>query len=293
MVDSSSWNLQAGDQVSEGRYALSRLGGGNRYEAYLAWDDRLFTVVVVKLLRPDRVEDRSALAGLVHELEMLERLDHPLIVRAFGGIIEAPRPHIVLEHLEGPRLSTLLRKYGTLPLEQLVPLVMQMCSALHYLETEEIVHLDVKPSNIVMGSVPRLIDLSVTHTVAAASTINYPVGTDAYMSPEQCDSTLPSDISTASDVWGLGATLYEAVEGKTPFVRTSRSSEEERWPQLTQAPLPPSGTVPDALGNAIMSCLELDPRARPSPAELSGCFEPTFASLPLKPVLGRLKPKMR
>jgi serine/threonine protein kinase len=93
----------------------------------------------------------------------------------------------VLEHLEGPALSTLVRRHGALPSARLIPLLLQWCAALHYLHAEELVHLDVKPRNIVMRSPPRLIDLSVARTVTKAARLTHPVGTDAYMAPEQCD----------------------------------------------------------------------------------------------------------
>src|ERR687894_1338355 len=163
------WGLEEGDEVGPGRHALQRLGGGHRYEAYLAFDERLHAVVVVKLIRPHLVDDDHTLSGLRAEAEMLERLSHPVILRAFDAILEGPRPHLTLEHLEGPRLSTLVRRYGKLPVEQLVPLALQLCSALHYLSEEEIVHLDVKPANTIMSGPPRLIDLSVAMTLDDAA----------------------------------------------------------------------------------------------------------------------------
>src|SRR5205807_1225938 len=72
------------------------------------------------------------------------------------------------------------------PLDEVLPLALHMCSALHYLAAEEVVHLDVKPLNIIMGPQPRLIDLSLARTVAQASGMTGPVGTTAYMAPEQC-----------------------------------------------------------------------------------------------------------
>ena len=92
---------------------------GHRYEAYLAFDEHLHAIVVAKLIRPHLVHDEHTLAGLRAEAEMLDRLDHPVIVRAFDAVLEGPRPQLVLEHLEGPRLSTLVRRYGRLPPEQL------------------------------------------------------------------------------------------------------------------------------------------------------------------------------
>ena len=238
---SSAWAIGPGDELVPGVVAEKRLGGGERYEAYLGWHDQLFAPVVVKMVRPALVEDRSTLRGLAREVEMLRRLAHPVIVRTFGHQLDGPRPHVVLEHLDGPRLSTLLRKFGPLPLEQLLPLGLEMCSALHYLRVESVVHLDVKPSNIIMGSPPRFIDLSIARSVEQARVLDHVVGTDAYMAPEQCDPPRTGNPDVAADVFGLGATLFEAASGAQPFARGSREEHalpHERWPQLTEDPAP-------------------------------------------------------
>jgi serine/threonine protein kinase len=132
-MSKSSWRLTEGDDIAAGLLAMSRLGGGHAYEAYLAWSEPLHAHVVVKVIRPEQVDDSRTLRGLRREVAMLKRLQHPVIVRSFGAQPEGVRPHVILEHLDGPRLSTLLRRYGPLPMEQLLPLALQICSALHYL----------------------------------------------------------------------------------------------------------------------------------------------------------------
>jgi serine/threonine protein kinase len=137
----------------------------------------------------------------------------------------------VLEHLEGPRLSTLIRKYGPLEPEQLFPLGLQLCSALHFIEAEGVVHLDVKPSNIIMGAPARLIDLSIARTFDELARMTYPIGTDAYMPPEQCDPLGRGPITSAADIWGMGATLYHAAAGRRPFREGAREATgETRFP---------------------------------------------------------------
>ena len=200
---------------------------------------------------------------------MLERLAHPVIVRGFAAALDGPRPHIVLEHLEGPRLSTLVRRYGPLPTEQLVPLALELTAAIHYLRTEGVVHLDVKPSNTIMGAPPRLIDLSVALTIEDAAGVESAVGTDAYMAPEQCDPRRLGPVGPAADVWGLGVTLFKAATGTLPFDRPERDAVDGpgRWPQLRQDPQWPE-PAPDPLAALIMLCLERDPARRPEPADL-------------------------
>jgi serine/threonine-protein kinase len=269
------------------------LGGGERYEVYLAFDERRYCPVVVKLLRPAFLEVPAARRGLLREHGLATRLAHPGLPRSFGLLDEQHRVGLVLELIDGPRLSTLVRRHGPLPLHQLLPLTVELAGVLHYLAGEQVVHLDVKPSNVVMSGPPRLIDLSLARTVEDAAGLDDVVGTDAYLAPEQADPRRLGPVGPAADVWGLGATLYQALTGATPFPRGGRdpnAAPEQRWPQLTldPAPLPPD--VPPALGQVLLRCLQQDPAARPCPAEVAEGVEPLLAALP-RPVLAGLRPR--
>ena len=289
MTGADQWNFAEGDEVAPGRHALTRLGGGRRYEAYLAWDDLLYSIVVLKIVRPNKVSDAGTLAGLRSEAEMLDRLDHPVVLRKFDAVLGGPRPHLLLEHLEGPRLSTLIRKYGWLPPEQLLPLALQLTSALHYMSRRDVCHLDVKPSNIIMSGPPRLIDLSVALTVDRAATDGHGVGTDDYMSPEQCDPDRFGPVGSAADVWGLGVTLYQAATGTLPFSKAGSAGDR---PALREEIRPFEREVPDAIAKPILASLEKNSANRPSATELHDLLEPLLRHLP-KPVLGKLKPRLR
>jgi serine/threonine protein kinase len=289
--EKSSWRFHEGDEIVPGRHATRLLGGGRRYEAYLAWDDELHALVVVKIVRPDLVETESVRRGLAGEARALEALNHPTVVRMFDAVLEGDRPHIVLEHLDGPRLSTLLRRYRVI-VEQLLPLGLELCSALHYMHGRRFLHLDVKPRNVVMSGRPRLIDLSVAIPVDAVGAITRPIGTDAYMAPEQCDPARFSEIGPPSDIWGLGATLYEALTRSRPFPPPAKSPEAagaDRHPQLASDPFPLPRDVPGPFGDTVISCLEKRPEDRPTALELAGALEPWVAALPA-PRLGLFRP---
>ena len=287
-----SWGLSEGAELSPGRSVVRSLGGGNRFEALLVWDEQLYSLAVAKLLRPHLVEDPRYLHELREEADALERLAHPVIVRGFDAVLEGPRPHLLLEHLEGPTLRRLIRREGHVPLEQLLPLAAHVAAALHYMAGMGMVHLDVKPENVVMGVPPRLIDLSIAHTLERAQHVRSPLGTDAYMPPEQSLPRVhPGEIGPASDVWGLGATLFHAVSGKVPFPRPKGARDDAdprvRFPQLEQAPRALPDRVPRPLSELIARCLAKSPAARPTAAEVVDRLEPLVAELPRKLTLGR------
>ena len=282
-ADRPSWELSEGDLIAPGLIAMRVLGGGSAYEAFLAFDEKLYAPVVVKVVRPDQVDDRSTLRGLERECGMLQLLNHPAIVRGFRATVSGERPHVVLENLDGPRLSTLIRRHGPLPLAQLLPLGIELCSAVHYLGRMDVVHLDIKPSNIIMGAPAKLIDLSVARSTAAAAALSTPIGTDAYMAPEQCLAGQGEPPGPAADMWGIGTTLFHALAGYRPFEKGAggaQAAPEERWPQLVGEPHQLPNAVPDDVSKPVLGCLNADPKARPTPIELAEALEPAMAALP-------------
>ena len=291
MSRTTSWDFDEGEEIAPGRHAVRLLGGGRRHEAYLAWDDMLSTLVVVKILRPSLVEDSSTRAALAREARAVMALNHPAIVRSFDAVLDGARPHLVLEFLDGPRLSTLLRRYGVI-LEQLLPLALEVCAALHYMSAKQLVHLDVKPRNIIMSGPPRLIDFSVATRLDELAAIKTPIGTDAYMAPEQCDPERFAEIASPSDVWGLGVTLYEAISRSLPFPPPSSDSTlppARRYPQLVADPRPLPHEVPETVASSVLACLEKRPENRPSARELTEALEPIVAGLP-RARLGLFRP---
>ena len=280
--DAESWAFGEGEPIVAGRFALEELGGGSDYEAYLAWDEGRASLVVAKLIRPHLIGDPDAHRHLEREARLLERLAHPVIVRGYGAV------------LEGPPLSTTIRRFGPLSVDQIVPLAFQLATSLWYLANEEVVHLDVKPRNVILGVPPRLIDLSVARTFEAAGDIASPIGTDAYMAPEQWDPSL-GRISSAADVWGLGATLHHALSGDVPFPRAEEFDPDDpaaRFPQLQEFPKLLPESCPAELEALVLDCLEPDPAARPTPGDIAGALEPLLDRLRYDKILGRKRPRI-
>lgn len=279
----SSWNLTEGDHITPQLTAVKLLGGGNTYEAWLAFDEVTWMPVVVKLVRPDRVEDESSLCNLRREVLGLKTVNHPVVVRGLRSEETGPRPHVVLEQIDGPRLSSLIRRHGHLQAQQYLPLACDIAAALHYFTAVGWTHLDIKPSNVIMGAPARLIDLSVARPEPEARVLTTSIGTDAYMAPEQGDPGRDGHVpSFASDIWGLGATLFHAVTGERPFPAGEPDAEDvvRRFPQLVSTPAPLPDDLHPTVAEVITSCLSRNPADRPLPHEVSDALSPVLANLP-------------
>lgn len=279
----SSWDFAEGDAITPELTALRSLGGGSAYEAYLAFDEITYGPVVAKVVRPAEVGDEHTLAGLVREATALDVAHHPVTVRGLRYDVDGPRPHLVLEHVEGPSLSRLIRRHRRLSPQQYLPLAVDLASALHFFRHADVCHLDLKPSNVIMGSPARLIDFSVARQAAHAAEITGQVGTDAYLAPEQAaPGTRYGVPGHASDLWGLGTTLFHAIAGHRAFRDGDPAATEpaDRFPQLLEAPAELPADVPAAVAKVVHALLEPDPADRPQPREVAEALEPELAALP-------------
>ena len=189
-------------------------------------------------------------------------MNHPVVVRGLRFDLDGERPHVVLQHIEGPRLSTLIRRHGRLQEQQYLPLAIEVAAALHYFRGVDLLHLDVKPSNIIMSAPARLIDLSIARTPRVRRS-QQAIGTDYYMSPEQADPDTHGHPGFAADVWGLGATLFHAVAGYRAFDKGDQRRPDlpSRFPQLVDAPYDLPDQVPDVVRRGHRR------RARPRPGQ--------------------------
>jgi len=266
--------LRAGDRIAGPLVAVEPVGGGHACDVWLAFDEDRHSAVIAKVLRPERVADEHELSALRHEAALLDKVRHPAIVRLLDAELDAERPHLVLAHVDGPSLSALISKQGPLPLQQVLPLALELSAALHYLHGLGLCHLDVKPSNVVMGSPACLVDLGLARPTVDLADLTVSIGTDEYMAPEQCSPVERGPVGPASDVWCLGGTLFRAATGFRPFER------DRRLPQLEQPPRELPGLVPADLADLIRSCLRPSPQDRPAPSEIAARCEDMIARLP-------------
>ena len=270
------WNFEEGASIADGRTVLAPLGGGGRYEVFLVRDHGLGVEAVAKVLRPSRVEDERAVNALRREASFFERFDHPVLVRGLDSVLEGPYPHLLLEHVDGANLRDVLAAEAALPVAEALELAVDLLEAVEYLALHEVAHLDVKPSNIVMTDPPRLIDLGAARTFAELEVRRTPIGTAAYMAPEQCDpgSTL-GVIGAPADVWGVGTTLFHALTGNRPFSKAGPRGSEPfvRYRQLVEEPRPIPDYIPEAVAHEVLRMLARRPADRPTAAAAADALD--------------------
>jgi serine/threonine protein kinase len=269
-----SWNFPEGAEIADGRRVLEALGGGGRYEVFLVFDDVIGTEAVAKVLRPDRVDDARAVNALRREAMLVERLEHPVLVRGLDSVLEGDFPHLALEYVNGENLKEVLEAEAALPVGEALDLAVDLLAAAEHLSRHEVVHLDIKPSNVVMTDPPRLIDLGAARSFAELEARRTPIGTAAYMAPEQCDPS-STPVGPPADVWGVGTTLYHALTGHRPFSKPGpRGSEAtERYRQLVDDPQPIPDYVPDPVAHEVLRMLAREPAARPTAAEAAQALD--------------------
>ena len=125
-----------------------------------------------------------------------------------------------------------------------------------------------------MGAPAQLVDFSLAMGHDEAAALDHAAGSDEYMAPEQCLPGERGTVGAASDVWGLGATLFRAAAGYRAFDR------EPRWAQLTDAPKALPAHAPRGMGELVLACLAPDPADRPTPRDVAVAVEPMIAVLP-------------
>ena len=248
--------IPVGAELIPGYDVVTLMRRGGRLDTYDVYSRERDCRCVVKVVRPDRADDEHCRAALVREGQLLRGLAHPHLVRVYE-VVEERRPAVVMETLTGATLAALIDESPLNPFDTAL-LGRQLASALGYLHTHDWLHLDVKPSNVVVQAGRAiLIDLSL----AASPGDGRPhAGTDGYLSPEQ---VIGRDLSPASDVFGLGITLGEALTGDLPY------GEESRWVRGT-APRRATrhfrrrlATAPAPLATLIDACIDPNPARRP------------------------------
>lgn len=287
--------LEAGQALVPGYEVIEHLHQSNNFDVYDVWSEERSCRCIAKAPRQDLLEDGKVRRSLLQEGRLLKKLTHPHIVRVYEALKE-PQPTLILETLTGATLSYIIDTgHRRLPIRDVVHLGLHLCSAVHYLHGHNVLHLDLKPSNIVSErGLAKIIDLSIARPPGRG---RRGAGTRQYMAPEQIRG---EPVGPATDVWGIGAVLFEAATAVTPFnaeYETDSGSytvpdeyadsdpESESDPESSTETDDPDSyeqvlrradsvrahrqRLPVAFADAIDTCLEPDPARRPAVDELA------------------------
>ncbi len=269
-----------------GRYRVtSTLGAGAMGEVFAATDDVLGREVAVKILRGQRnglaarmLDDRFR-----QEARAIAALSHPGVVQVFDLDLAADPPYLVMERVAGPSLKERLAT-GPLPVNELRALGIQIGRALAAAHAQKIVHRDVKPANILAAGPGtwKLADFGVAHVPDSSLTMTGQfVGSPAYAPPEalvrgQCDAE--------GDVFGLGASLYQAAAGTWPRLEATTGG--------LLAPVPPlSGFapgLPEEIAAIIDRAVAVDAADRPTASDLADALAGASSVPGATPIPGSL-----
>ncbi|MCA9070226.1 MAG: serine/threonine protein kinase, partial [Planctomycetaceae bacterium] len=233
-------------RVSLGKYRLlKKVGSGGMGAVFQAEDTERQRTVAIKILPKDKAKNPTLVKRFKAEAQAAANLSHENIVQVYGAGEADGYLYISMEYIEGTDVQELVSKHGVLPVKRSVDIIRQMARALDHTGTMNLAHRDIKPSNLLLddegriwltdfGLAKRLDDVTLSKTGAL-------LGTPRYMSPEQAmASKHPVDHRT--DIYSLGATLYELMTGRPVF--QADSPHQVIHQILHQDPLPPRQLSP-------------------------------------------------
>ena len=261
-----------------GRYQVQEeLGKGGMGRVYKVFDAEIREVVALKVLNPGIAAGEGAIERFRNELKLARRIAHRSVCRMFDLGRTGDTTYITMEFVSGEDLKTLLRRVGQLPARRAVEIAREVAEGMAEAHRLGVIHRDLKPQNIMIDrdGKAHIMDFGIARSTAERG-ITGPgliIGTPDYMSPEQLDG---QDADQRSDIYALGAVLFEMVTGEAPFegntpmaVALKHKTEPPRDPQSLNPQLPAP------FGRLILRCLEKDPARRYPTAEavLAGIAE--------------------
>ena len=278
----------------DGRYELLKLlGEGGMGKVYLARHTWIGDEVAVKILHPNYVTDEEALERFREEARNAAQLHHPNVVaiRDGGEAREGNiNIYIVMEFIEGKTLRDILNKEGKIPPERAVALMRQICSGVDVGHRRRkpgdlqcpIIHRDLKPENVMViqpdgegkRETVKILDFGLAKPLDGENRLvktldGQILGTPYYMSPEQWRNEASAKPDQRSDVYSLGATLYEMLAGKRPFLANNIADMMHQHLYDSPPPLDDDG-IPSSLKAVVMRALKKEPKERQGDAlELS------------------------
>jgi len=270
--------------LAAGRYRIERaLGHGGMAVVYLAYDEELHRQVAVKVLAGHLAGDDNFRARFLQESKLASRLSHPNVVQVYDAGETDGSPYIVMEYVPGDTAG----QRGKLSHADAVPLALQACAGLQHAHDAGLVHRDIKPANLLVRNddVLKVADFGIARAAELTRLTQHGtvLGTAAYLSPEQAAG---EEVTTATDIYSLGAVVYELLTGRAPYEFESLAELAAQQGDGVITPLRDlEPSVPEAIEAAVMHALAREPRFRPSSAADFAHELAAASELPTGPLL--------
>ncbi len=259
MPDSEIAALRPGDPARLGVYDVQgRLGEGGQGVVYLATGPS-GEQVAIKWLRPDLVGDPMMKERFLREVAAAKRVAAFCTAQVIESGVEAERPYMISEYIDGPSLQQRVIASGPISGPALHRLAVGTATALAAIHQAGVVHRDLKPANVIMGpDGPRVIDFGIARALDSSATMtSRPVGTPAYMAPEQI---MGQQVGPPADLFAWACTIIYATTGSSPFGSDTLPAVINRILNST----PSLGDLEGPLRDVVTSCLAKDPQVRPT-----------------------------
>jgi serine/threonine protein kinase len=243
-----------------------RIGTGTVGVVYRAESPDIDEPVAVKLLHPSVSNDEQIVGRFEREVTIMERLNHPHIVRHYGGGMLDGQYFYAMQLLDHGTLKDWLARFGALPWQQAASLSGQIAAALQHAHNHGIIHRDLKPSNLFFTDDGKLVlgDFGIARDTHEADITadRITVGTYAYMSPEQICAD--RNISGKADLYSLGCVMYEMLTGNPPFVGANFAQIWDQHLHKEPRGIREQGIeCPEWLEKLVLQLLAKDPNQRP------------------------------
>jgi tetratricopeptide (TPR) repeat protein/predicted Ser/Thr protein kinase len=247
---------------------LELLGQGGMGAVYKARDTELERLVALKLIRPELASNPEILRRFKQELILAREVTHRNVIRIFDLGQAKGVKFITMEFVEGRDLRTLLKDKGKLSPDEAVQIIAQVCRALEAAHAAGVVHRDLKPQNIMLDAKERVyvMDFGIAHSLETPGMTQTGalLGTPEYMSPEQAKGM---KVDARSDLFALGIIFYEMLTGGSPYkADTALATLLKRTQERPQPPADVDPTIPKAISDVVVKCLEIDREHRFSTA---------------------------